>query len=103
MEIGISTFDPAGFEPMHVPDKGLSSYRALRSKSSHKIQMIVSKRMLYLLTCHFAKSFVLQRIRLLLFFSTFGWCVLEIFYQAFFLDLARSECLIDPHTAVRYL
>ena len=57
--------------------------RALRSKNSPKIQIIISNRFLYLLTRNFARSFLLHRIRFLPIFNTFCWTVLEIFDQAF--------------------
>ena len=46
--------------------------------------MIISKRIVYLLTWNFARSFALHRFRYLPTFSTFGWSILEIFDQAFF-------------------
>ena len=58
--------------------------KALRSKNSHKSEIIISTRVLFLLKLNFAISFSLHRIRFLPIFSTFGWSVLEIFYQSFF-------------------
>ena len=58
--------------------------RAFRSKNSHKIQTILSKRILYLLTWKFARRF-------LPIFNTFGWSILAIFCHAFVDDVLNDS------------
>ena len=64
-------------------------------KNNHKFKMLISKIILYWLTWNFARSFVLDQIRGLLTFSTFGWSVWEIFDLGFFRIWQHRSALLN--------